>query len=188
MYRPPLALRRAIARGGRIVILCEVEHPDGMVWVCSRSGPVTGDGKTWKGVGTLGRISGIGGAEGPARRPFTLLLRGVPPDVAKFVTARVRNHKARVWMAALKPRVDDVDGDLHPLAEGLCDTQTKKVADDRNASIEIVVNGPIHNVDRAQNKLWSAEWLKRTYGSTLTGGDELHRLSNAQEIWEPLDP
>ncbi len=185
MRTVPLALRNAIAAGGRIAVLVEIDHPTGTVRAWSRLGDLQYSGFTWKGVGTLGRIGGIGGVKKIQVRQVTFELRGVPPDVVTFLENNVRGRVAQAWLAALKPRADEVDGDLFELVSGLCDTQTLALSEQRKATIKLVVNEPIFIIDRAQNLAWTTEQINAEYGPGITGLDNIPLLANATESWTP---
>lgn len=181
----PLPLRRALKSGGfgRIAMLAEIDHPDGVVRCWSRIGTLRYLGVDWQGTGPLGRVSGIGGSLRVEVRPITFTLIGVPPASTQFLETNVRNRAARVWMAALRPRSNAIDGDLHPLCEGRCNTMTLKVDGQRRATIDLVVNDPIYVVDRGQSLAYTSEWLKRTHGEELTGGDLIPELVHAEDPW-----
>lgn len=184
--RVPIAIRNAIAgKGGRLIVMAEVDHPDGYVRVWSGAGMLYYGGYGWLGVGTLGAIDGLGGSRKTQVRVVTLTLSGVDPAQLQFVTKQVRGRAALISLAALKPGTRAVDGDRYFVCTGKCDTQDHKLDTNHSASVVIAVNQPIFILARTLNLAWTADWLKSTYGSTIVGLDDLANLASTIVNWTP---
>lgn len=185
MKSVPLPIRNAIQKGRRIAVLVEIDHPNGQVNVWSRVGNLQYNGLTWTGIGTLGRITGIGGSKTLQVVQVTFELRGVPPDTVTFLESNVRGRQAQAWLAALQPHADAIDGDLYPIVSGLCDSQQLAITDQLGATVQLIVNEPIFIVDRAQNLAWTSEQLAAEWGPGLTGLDDIPELVNKNVSWTP---
>jgi hypothetical protein len=182
--RVPLPIREAIAkRKGKLIVMHECDHPDGYVRAWSGSGPLRYGGHVWKGVGDLVTIEGLGGSRKTEERVVTVTLGGVRPDQLKFVTKKVRGRILRISLAALKPGTRAVNGEPYYLCTGRCDTQDHKIETSRMASIVVTVVQPVRTLDRTPNMQWTPDWLKATYGSQITGLDDLPGVAAREESW-----
>jgi hypothetical protein len=186
--RVPLAVRNAILRRpgcGKLVLLHELDHPDGYVRAWSGSGPLTYAGQIWYGLGDLVSITGLGGSRETKVRAPVLTLAGVRADQLKFVTAKVRGRRARVSLAALRRGTKRVDGEPYQLCYATCDLQEHKITRSRGATIEITLNQPLFILDRSPNLSWTPDWLKATYGDDIVGLDDLPGVAQREESWAP---
>lgn len=184
--RVPFAIREAIAgRGGRLIVMHEVDHPDGYVRAWTGGGSLSYEGETWYGVGALLSITGLSFSRETKTRNPLLTLAGVTPEQLNFVTTKVRGRVARVSLAVLHPRRRIVNGDVFTLCYAKCDFQDHKFGKDRSATIEVGLIQPIFVMDRAPNLKWTPDWLKATYGDDIVGLDDLPGVAARQESWAP---
>lgn len=184
--RVPRPIRNAIrGKGGRLILLHEVDHPDGYVRAWSGAGPLTYDGATWYGLGDLVGITGLVFSRATKTRNPLLTLAGVKAEQLKFIKKKVRGRFARISLAALYPNTRRVNGEIYNLCVAKCDFQDQKIAKDRSATIEIGLIQPIFIMDRAPNTKWTPEWLKATYGSDIVGLDDLPGSAQREESWGP---
>lgn len=182
--RVPRAIQRAIVkREGRLILLHEIDHPDGFVRAWSGSSPLRFAGYSWLGLGDLVSIEGLGGSRKTEVRVVTATLSGVTPEQLALVTQKVRGRMARLSLAALRDDQQAVNGDTFTLCQGLCDTQDHKVDTNRQATIVITVNQPVFIMDRAPNLAWTPDWLKATYGDDIVGLDDLPGVASRNESW-----
>lgn len=184
MNLPDIYLRKALAGDDRykLAVLASVDHPDGTVYCTTLVGPLSYQGQTWRGLGTLGRLSGIGGSKKLSVRPIIFELRGVPPDEVTFISSQVRGRVASAWLASIDSRQRAVAGSPQYLVNGRCDDQVVKIGADRKAVVQITVNEPVYVLDRGQTLMWTSQWLKKTYGDTITGLDNVPG-ANVQKSW-----
>jgi hypothetical protein len=186
--RVPLAIRAAIERrrgAGKLVLLHEVDHPDGYIRAWSGTGTLVYGGFNWLGLGDLVAIDGLGGARQTVVRVVTVTLAGVTATQLAFITRKVRGRSARLSIAALALGTRTVDGDIFSVCYGLCDTQDHKADTGGKVSVVLTVNQPLFILDRASNAAWTPAWLKANYGSTIVGLDDLPGVAARIESWLP---
>lgn len=184
--RVPIAIRKAIdLKRGRLIVLHEVDHPDGYVRAWSGSGTLSYSGFSWYGLGDLVSITGLSGSRETKTRNPVLTLAGVKPEQLQFITKKVRGRRAIVSLAAFYPDTRRVNGDVFRLCVAKCDYQDHKIAKDRAATIEIGLIQPLSIMDRAPNLKWTPDWLKATYGDDVVGLDDLPGTAQRQESWAP---
>lgn len=189
--RVPKPIRDAIAgKGGRLILLHEVDHPDGYVRAWSGAGMLRYDGEDWFGVGDLASITNLTFSRETKTRNPLLTLAGVKVDQIKFINTKVRGHMARISLAALHPASRRVNGDVFHLCTARCDFQDHKIPKDRSSCvIEIGLIQPIFIMDRAPNLKWTPDWLRATYsdllGEEIVGLDDLPGTASREESWSP---
>lgn len=189
--RVPVAIRNAIAGyGGRLIVLHEVDHPDGYIYAWSGAGKLSYDGHEWLGLGDLVSISGLAFSRETKTRNPLLRLSGVKPSQLKFITTKVRGRLARISLAALHPGSRRVNGDVYHLCTARCDFQDHKIPKDRSScAIEIGLIQPIFIMDRAPNLKWTPDWLRDTYNDyfedEIVGLDDLPDSAAKQVNWSP---
>jgi|GEM_PF-4970578 len=182
--RVPLPIRNAIVgKGGTLICLHEVDHPDGYVRAWSGAGNLSYDGETWTGLGDLVAITNLSFSRQTKTRNPLLTLSGVKAEQLKFITKKVRGRFARVSLAALYPNSRRVNGDVYHLCVAKADFQDHKIGKDRSATIEVGLIQPIFIMSRAPNKKWTPDWLKATYGSDIVGADDMPGVAAREESW-----
>ena len=135
--RVPLPIRNAIeGKGGRLIVLHEVDHPDGYVRAWSGSGSGSFFDEQWYGLGDLVSITNLTFSRQTKTRNPLLTLAGVKADQLKFITTKVRGRFARISLAALYPNSRRVNGDAYHLCVAKCDFQDHKIGKDRTAMID----------------------------------------------------
>jgi hypothetical protein len=176
-------LEESRRNGWPVAALAEIDHPDGLVNVWSKTGTLDFDGKSWDGIGFFGRIKGIGASKRLAVKQIIFELRGVAPDAITWLSADVRNRTAQAWLVGMDATATKVNGEPLLIVDGLADFQKLRVGDGRDAAIELVIRDPVFLLDRAQNKAWTSEQIKADHGSTITGLDRIPDLVNANKPW-----
>lgn len=182
---PPAIVDAIRRRKGRLVLLHEVDHPDGIMRAWSGTGNLSYAGYTWKGIGDLVAIDPIPFSRKTEVRVITVTLGAVKTSQLQFITAKVRGRVAQLSLAALKPAKREVNGDVYTICRGLCDSQDHKIDAQRGATIVLTVNQPIFILDRTPNLAWTPDWLKATYGQDVTGLDDLPGTAARTESWLP---
>lgn len=180
----PYDLRETIKKRKPFVVLFELDHPvDGIIRLCSKTSDVFYGGNTWLGVGHLGQISGIGGAKNLAVRTLTIEFKGIPNIGLTYLETSLRDRPARAWLAALKDRSNVVKGTPHKIVEGLCDQQSISTQPNGTSTVRVSVIEPIFQIERAQELVWSPEWIRGKYGSNISGLDMLPELTQSNISW-----
>lgn len=179
----PPELRDAIFNRDRIIVMAAIDAPSGISRMWSGIGTLSYGGYDWYGVGLLGKITGIGGAKNLAVHTVTFELRGVPLESRPYLELNLRNRPAQAWIAALKPRRLEVDGDPYLAVDGKCDQPTLSIGQDGSATVKLIVSEPIFQLERALDLAWTSEWIKATYGDTISGLDMIPELVNANVSW-----
>jgi hypothetical protein len=191
--RVPVAIRNALAgRGGRLIVMHEVDHPDGYVRAFTGTGKrdLLGDGEQWYGLGDLVSVSGLAFSRETKTRNPLLTLGAVKVDQLKFINKKVRGRFARVSLAALHPGTWRVNGDVFRLCVARGDFQDHKIPKDRSSCvIELGMIQPLFIMDRSPNLKWTSDWLRDTYndffGEEIVGLDDLPDSAAKQVNWSP---
>lgn len=174
-------MRAALKARLPVALLCEIDHPDGVVNVWSRAGTLSYDGKSWTGLGALGRVGQVGSSVEFGIRQIVFELRGVPVQATEFLSSNVRGHTADLWIACIKPNRRVVPDPLL-IANALLDYQTLSVPTDGRVTIQLIGVVGLYELDRAQNLAWSHEQQKRSY-PTDTGLSLIPSLTNKEVQW-----
>ena len=148
-------MKDAIRDGVPRALLCEIDHPDGLVNVWSHFGTLEYDSKEWIGLGILGRVTPGTSTNSLGIKQVTFELSGVPPTSTDFLSSRVRNREARVWLAAV--RGYQIVADPFLIIWAKLDYQILTIDENRTAKIKLVGNVGFWNIERATNKAWTHE-------------------------------
>jgi len=147
--------RQHIRKGGEVALLCYIDHPDGVVRLWSRVGTLNWDGQAWRGIGALGRVTGISKTTGLEVKQVTFELAGVPLDSVDLLTGDVRNRSIKLWLAGIAR--NKVVGEPYLIIDDLMDYQTLSVTDDGSCTLKITVNVGFWTIERAVNQAWTHE-------------------------------
>lgn len=172
--------RQHLRRGGQVALLCYLDHPDSEVYVWTRVGTLNWNGQSWKGIGTLGRVTGISKTTGLEVKQVTFELAGVPVSEVDLLEGNVRNRAAKLWLAAIER--NKVVGKPHVIIDDLMDFQTLKVEDNATATIQIKVNVGFWSIERATNKAWTHEEQQVKYTGD-SGLSQIPLLATKQTNW-----
>lgn len=172
--------RQHLRRGGDVALLCYIDHPDGATYMWSRAGTLKWNGQQWKGIGALGRVTGISKTTTLEVKQITLELRGVPPTSTEFLDTNVRNRPAKLWLAAIDQQ--KVVGQPYVIIDDKMDYMKLKVEDNGSATIQIVVSVGFWTIERAVNKAWTHEEQQLKYAGD-SGLSQIPLLANKQTNW-----
>ena len=172
--------RQHLRRGGEVALLCFIDHPDGAVYLWSRIGTLNWDDHQWRGIGALGRVSGISKTTTLEVKQITLELRGVPPTSTEFLDTNVRNRPAKLWLAAIERQ--KVVGSPLVIIDDKMDYMKLKVEDNGTSTLQILVNVGFWSIERAINKAWTHEEQQLKYPGD-TGMSQIPLLTSKQTNW-----
>lgn len=182
--RIPKELRAAVVdRIGKLIVLYEVDHPDGYVRGWSGTGNLSFQGQVWRGLGDLVAVDGIGGSRKTEVRVISATLAGLTARQLQFVTRKLRGRIARLSLAALRSDQRAVAGKAYPVCVGRCDSQDHKIEQGK-ASIVLSINKALYIADRHPNLAWTPDWLKATYGD-VDGLDDIPGVAARTVSWTP---
>ncbi len=184
MILVPPRLKRALRNGSPLALLAAIDHPSEFVRVWSHTGTLDYDGHEWQGLGILGRVSGVTQSTSLAIKQVTLQMSGVPPTSTTFLSSRVRNRRAQVWLAALDGR--KVIADPYLVIDALLDYQKIKVEDNGLATIQLTGNVGFWTIERAANRAWTHEEQQAAYPGD-TGLSLLPTLVTKDVRWRVSD-
>jgi hypothetical protein len=164
-----------------MVLLAEIEHPDGTARFWSGVGPLSWDGYTWTGSGKLGSIAPIRHTSNLEIQEINFGMAGVDPlDIAQL-SDNVRNLGGRVWLACLGPG-NSVIRDPFQIVDAELDYQSFTADEDGNSAISITARTGFYTLDRALDEAWTSEEQKLTY-PTDSGLDLISGLQNQTIQW-----
>lgn len=173
-------MKSAIRHGAPRCLLCEIDHPDGVVNVWTRTGTLEYDGKEWIGLGIMGRIQPGASTNSLGIKQVSFELSGVPPTSTQFLSSRVRNREAYVWLASFRGRKIVADPLLVIWAK--LDYQILAIDDNKTAKIRLIGNVGFWNIERATNKAWTHENQIADYAAD-TGLSLLPDLVDKESNW-----
>jgi hypothetical protein len=163
-----------------LALLAEIDHPDSIVRVWTGIGTLRYDGQDWTGLGVLGRVRGASESSSLSIKQVTFELSGVPPESTQFLSARVRNREAQVWLAVVDH--GKVYIEPHLVIWAKMDYQRLKVDDSGLARIEIIANVGFWNIERATNRTWTHEEQQSDYPGDV-GLSLLPELTDKESNW-----
>ena len=104
MSRNLTAGTKAAFTAGRVIaaLFVEAHFATGIVRLWSGLGPITWNGLTWLGVGSLGTVSALPETSDVAAQGMSLTLSAIPSDMLAHVLNEIRQGMpCRVWLGAL---------------------------------------------------------------------------------------
>jgi hypothetical protein len=194
-------LTQSINNGWPVRGLVAIDHPiaetikiwpDGVMRMWDGVGTLRHDGHDWLGMGIYGRMTGVGGSKQLTLRSVTFELTGIPASYDIILDERIRNRSAQAWIAGMDADGSWVNGEPYLEVDGLCDYSVHKTEENGTQTIQLFVGQPVFSIERAQNKLYTSEWLNdwlsewrdlNVSGQRLTGFDKIPELANAVRSW-----
>jgi hypothetical protein len=94
-----------LAPSTRMCDLAQIDHPSGMIYLCSGIMPVTWGALTFKSAGTMGSVSGIGQTVEARSQEVRLSLASpsFDTDALAIIGQPVQGRQAFIWRAFLTP-------------------------------------------------------------------------------------
>lgn len=167
----------------RPIILAEIEHPDGTVNVWSGIGSIDWDGKTWIGLGLLGRIGADAETVNIKVQTVTFDLAGVAQENLRFLETSAQGRNALFRQAFL---YDDGRIIPNPLFRYSGIISHIESAEDENGTytISVVTSSALGNVRRSVALSWTHEQQQEEFPGD-TGLDRIPQLTDKEIIWTP---
>lgn len=185
MSRLSYATARALAERAPLLLLAEIEHPDGTGYFWSGVGSLEWNGHTWRGAGTLGAITPIEHTTNIAIQEIQFTLAGADQEVVADLSDDVRNKGGRAWLACLNDMGGVVE-DPFLIVDSELDYQSFKIDDDGTATIQITARSGFYTLERALDDVWSDEDQKSRF-PTDSGLSQISKLQNQDLVWGPAD-
>lgn len=180
-----LGLEESIRNKWPVTFLVYIDYPSEPIRLWAGVGDLKYAGYTYKGISRLGKVPRLVESSQIAVRQSTLQLRGVDPDAEETLGEDIRNRAVNVWVAGLTATGKHVNGEAWQVVEGLADYHELKT-EEGLATINLMVSEPIFSIERAQNLLFTPEWVNETFqgsGDRITGLDLMSTLENRSENW-----
>lgn len=161
-------------------LLYEGEFASGFIRLWSGLGPLSWNGYTWTGVGTLGGISDIEETAEIRASGVTVTLSGIPSDLIAAVLSDARHGRAgRVYLAFFL--AGSIVADPTLIFEGRLDVPSIDEGGD-SASISITYESELMDLERARERRWTPEDQAIDYPDDK-GFDYVASLQDAQIVW-----
>lgn len=138
-----------LSKSMRYGFLAEIETADGLTYFWSGPGTLSYDGKSWLGLGALGRITGMGETAEVRTTETRYELSGISnnTELSKFLEQPVRGFIAKAWFAVM-----DANGAVIPdpiqIDETLLDTATVATGEDLISTLILVGTSAIFDFRR----------------------------------------
>lgn len=180
---PPLTSRMADALRKRkpLALLAEIEHPDGAARFWTGIGPLSWNGYTWTGSGTLGSVAPIRHTSDLAIQEINFGLAGVDPAIVATLDDNVRNLAGLVWLACVGPG-NSVIRDPFQIVDAVLDYQSFSASEEGTVAISITARTGFYTLERALDEAWTTEEQKLLY-PTDSGLDLISGLQNQTIQW-----
>ena len=172
--------RQHLRVGGELALLCYIDHPDEEVRLWSRVGTLKWGGFSWRGIGVLGRVTGVSKSTTLEVKQVVFELAGVPVDSLNLVSDNVRNRPIKLWLAAISR--NKVVGKPYVIIDDLMDRQSLSISDNGTATLKITVNVGFWTIERATNIAWTHEAQIAKYPDD-SGLSLIPSLANKQVNW-----
>lgn len=197
MSRLTPGLLESIEKGWPCGFFVWIDHPDGEIfaWDGPRSfkvpaghtGDAKFDGRTFTGVGPVGRIEGLGGSKQLRIQVVRLVISGLPDFADRWLNPQIHGAPAKVWEAGFKPDGLRLNGQPYLWMDGEVDYDELQVSDGQTEIVANIVPAFIE-LEAPQNPTYNPEMLNRVYGdgvNRLRGLDLLHKVPTADIVWTP---
>jgi hypothetical protein len=161
-------------------LLYEGQFASGYIRLWSGIGPLSWNGYTWTGVGTLGGISDVEETGEIKANGITVSLSGIPSDLIAAVLGDARHGKTgRVYLAFFS--FGSVVADPALIFEGRLDVPSIDEGAE-SATISITYESELMDLERARERRWTPEDQAISYESDK-GFDYVASLQDAQVVW-----
>lgn len=180
----PLTLRmaQALKAGATLIVLAEINHPDGPGRFWTGIGQLVWNGTTFFGSGRLGTISAVKQTSDVSIQEISFALVGVDSDIAADLESTVRNHAGKAWLACLNDK-EQVIPDPYQFVDSELDYQTLTAGEDGQVMIAITARMGFYTLERGVNEGWTPENQKRLYPDD-SGLDMIPGLQNQDVQWK----
>lgn len=165
-------------------LLVQVDHPAGMARLWTGVGPLQWSDETWRGIGTIGGVSGVESSGQISIQSVDLTLSGVSREaIAEFLDGEIKGRVARIWWAAISDQGTVIPDPILCAVMSL-DTRTYSIADDGGITLKISGQLGLWQLEKPLAWAWSSEQQKLTYPDD-TGFDDIPGLINQKLAWTP---
>lgn len=171
----------ALRAGHPLVLLAEIEHPDGTGYFWTGVGQLEYDGHVWVGAAALGGVSPITYTTELEIQDVAFVISGVLPADAVRLSDSVRGYLGKAWLAVLGTDGNVVSDPIR-IALAQFDTQMLSATDQGAVTIAVVGHPAFYNLTRAIDEVWSPEDQKNEF-SDDTGMDSIPGLQNKELQW-----
>jgi hypothetical protein len=177
-------MKQALKNNADIALLCEIEHPDGTVYLWSGVGTLDYDSKEWLGLGALAGVEGVKQASTLSLNQITFKMAIIEPNMQllqDFISVNLKGKNAKVWFACFDDEQRVIASPIQILRAKL-DYQTFSLSEDGSALISLVGQQGFYKLERALDVSWTPEEQKRTYPDD-TGFDMISGLQDKELRW-----
>jgi len=173
-----------LSKSMRYGFLAEVETSVGLTQFWSGPGTLSYDGKSWLGLGALGRISGMGETAEVRTTETRYELSGISnnTELAKFLNNPVRGLLAKAWFALMDDQ-NQVIPDPIQIDETLLDTATVLTSENMISTLILVGTSAIFDFRRPKTLAITHEQQQLDYLGD-TGFDRIPtEVADKQVSW-----
>lgn len=154
-----------------LVLLAEINHPNGTAYFWSGVGTLHYRGLNWRGLGTLASIETSPRTTELRIDEVRMRLAYVDQNSLENLDDNIKNYKAYTWLAVLNNRMR-IAGDPYLLDEILLDYSQEDISEQGIATLMLVGQTGFWTLERATEKAWSREESILRFG-TDTGGEPI---------------
>ncbi|MGJ5203644.1 hypothetical protein [Bradyrhizobium sp. HKCCYLR20261] len=164
-----------------LVLLAEIEHPDGTARMWTGVGPLFWNGYVWTGTSQLGTITPIKNTSDLIIQEIKFTLVGADPEVVATLNDNVRNRSGNVWLGCLEDN-GTVVPDAFQVVDATLDYQSFSASEDGTVAVTIAARTGFYTLDRALDEAWTSEEHRLEYPDD-SGFDLISGLQNQTLQW-----
>lgn len=163
-----------------LVIMAEIDHPEGFGYFWSGLGDLDHDGNVYRGFGSLVSISAVQSSTDVEVVEVRFVLSGVDADLLAGLDDSVKGRSAHLYEALLDDNYRVIERTL--LVESTLDYQVYAVGADGKATIALVAHAGMYQLLNRSGAKWSPQEARAIYPDE-TGFDEIHLQEDQPETW-----
>jgi len=165
------------------LVFAELDFESGPLRVCNAGYNFTWDGKTWLGVGHLGRIDGIKEEASLTAHGIKLTISGIPTEhVSKALGEHYQGKSCKVWLAPLDPVTYQPVSNPHMIFDGLMDTMDPKIG--KRATITVSAESILADWDRPRIRRYNHQDQIAEFPQDK-GFQFVEKMADLTLIWGP---
>lgn len=170
-----------IAQNMRPILLCQLLFTSGWVYLWSGIGPLSWNGQTWTGVGSLGQVSNVPETSDVAAAGIQFSLSGIPSGLLASALGEVRQGAPVILWQGFLTAAGGVVASPNQAWNGRMDACVVSESGD-TATIAITAESRMMDLNRSRERLYEKQDQVIDYPGDL-GFDYVPSLQEKSIVW-----